>query len=164
MIQVTRLTRFVCLAVLFLCACEGTRPAPDAVTVAAPKRVPTVVFVTDKGEVPVVVDVAKTPTQREQGLMWVEHMADNRGMVFLMGPERLLTFWMKNTYIPLDMFFIREDGTIAYIAENTVPHSLDTVGVKEPVLGVLELAGGSAKRLGIRAGDTVYHRVFRNKD
>jgi uncharacterized membrane protein (UPF0127 family) len=62
------------------------------------------------------------------------------------------------------MLFIRTDGTIAYIAENTVPKSLDTIGVREPVLAVLEVAGGTAKRIGIRAGDTVYHRIFRNTD
>jgi hypothetical protein len=58
------------------------------------------------------------------------------------------------------MLFIRKDGTIAYIAENTVPQSLDTIGISEPVLAVLELAGGTTGKLGIRAGDKVYHRIF----
>ncbi len=155
MIQVTRLTRFVCLAVLFLCACEGTRPAPDAVTVAAPKRVPTVVFVTDKGEVPVVVDVAKTPTQREQGLMWVEHMADNRGMVFLMGPERLLTFWMKNTYIPLDMIFVNAKMEVVGVVAKAEPHTLDPRRVNAPSSYVVEVNGGWAERNGVKQGTKV---------
>jgi uncharacterized membrane protein (UPF0127 family) len=62
------------------------------------------------------------------------------------------------------MLFIREDGTIAYLAENTTPESLDRIGISEPVLAVLELAGGTSRKLGIRAGDTVYHRLFRNKE
>ena len=110
------------------------------------------------------VEIADTDALRARGLMFRQRLPEDRGMLFDFGAPRQVAMWMKNTYIPLDMFFIREDGTIAYIAENTVPHSLDTVGVKEPVLGVLELAGGSAKPLGIRAGDTVYHRVFKNKN
>jgi uncharacterized membrane protein (UPF0127 family) len=85
-------------------------------------------------------------------------------MLFDFGQPRPVAMWMKNTYISLDMLFIRSDGTIAYIAENTVPKSLDTIGVNEPILAVLELAGGSAKRLGIRAGDTVFHRIFKNSE
>ena len=72
--------------------------------------------------------------------------------------------WMKNTYIPLDMLFIRADGTIAYVAENTVPKSLDTIGITEPVLAVLELAAGTARKKDIRAGDVVYHRLFNNAE
>jgi hypothetical protein len=72
--------------------------------------------------------------------------------------------WMKNTLIPLDMLFIRPDGTIAYIAENTVPQSLDTIGITEPVLAVLELPAGTAKKKDIRAGDVVYHRLFSNAE
>ena len=68
--------------------------------------------------------------------------------------------WMKNTNISLDMLFIREDGTIAAIAQDTVPQSLDTISVQEPVRGVLEVAAGTVKRLGLRVNDQVYHRIF----
>ena len=108
------------------------------------------------------VEIADTEELRQRGLMFRQRMPENRGMLFDFGQSRPVGMWMKNTYIPLDMLFIRADGTIAYIAENTVPKSLDVVGVNEPVLAVLELAGGSAKRKGIRTGDTVYHRIFRN--
>ncbi len=110
------------------------------------------------------VEIADTDALRARGLMFRQRLPEYRGMLFDFGAPRKVSMWMKNTYISLDMFFIREDGTIAYIAENTVPKSLDTVGVSEPVVAVLELSGGSAKRLGIRTGDTVYHRMFKNKD
>lgn len=108
------------------------------------------------------VEIAETEEQRARGLMFRQRLPEDRGMLFDFGAPRQVMMWMKNTYIPLDMLFIREDGTIAYIAENTVPKSLDTIGVAEPVLGVLELAGGVTRKLGIRAGDKVYHRMFKD--
>jgi uncharacterized protein len=110
------------------------------------------------------VEIADTDLLRARGLMFRQRLPEDRGMLFDFGSPRKVSMWMKNTYISLDMLFIREDGTIVYIAENTVPKSLDTIGVNEPVVAVLELVGGSAKRLGIRSGDTVYHRIFKNKD
>jgi uncharacterized membrane protein (UPF0127 family) len=106
------------------------------------------------------VEIADTEPLRSRGLMFRQRLPEDRGMLFDFETPRPVSMWMKNTYIPLDMLFIREDGTIAYIAENTVPQSLDTIGVSEPVLAVLELAGGTAKKRGIRAGDKVYHRIF----
>ena len=110
------------------------------------------------------VEIADTEDLRARGLMFRQRLPEDRGMLFDFGAPRQVSMWMKNTYISLDMLFIREDGTIAYIAENTVPKSLDTIGVQEPVLGVLELAGGTARKLGIRSGDTVYHRMFKNAE
>jgi uncharacterized protein len=106
------------------------------------------------------VEIADTDALRERGLMFRQRLPEDRGMLFDFGQPRPVSMWMKNTYIPLDMLFIRADGVIAYIAENTTPKSLDAVGVQEPVLAVLELAGGTAKKRGIRAGDVVYHRLF----
>ena len=88
------------------------------------------------------VEIADTEELRSRGLMFRQRLPEDRGMLFDFGEPRPVSMWMKNTYISLDMLFIREDGTIAYIAENTVPKSLDTIGVSEPVLAVLELAGG----------------------
>lgn len=110
------------------------------------------------------VEIADTDELRARGLMFRQRLPEDRGMLFDFESPRQVSMWMKNTYISLDMLFIREDGTIAYIAENTVPKSLDTIGVSEPVLAVLELAGGTSRKLGIRAGDTVYHRLFRNEE
>jgi len=76
-------------------------------------------------------------------------------------PQGELDFWMKNTYIPLDMLFIDARGRIVAIFANTTPHSLDPVGPDVPVKAILELRGGEAARRGIRAGDRVLHSAFR---
>ena len=101
------------------------------------------------------VQVAATAGEQSRGLMFRRRVAPNEGMIFPFDPPRPASFWMKNTVIPLDMLFIRADGTIARIAANTVPLSLDGVGVGEPVAAVLELAGGRSAELGIREGDHV---------
>lgn len=101
------------------------------------------------------VELARSPEEQATGLMNRPSLAPDRGMIFPHEPPRPASFWMKNTLIPLDIIFIRTDGTIANIAENTVPLSLDPVVSLEPVGLVLELAGGRTAELGIRAGDKV---------
>jgi uncharacterized membrane protein (UPF0127 family) len=102
------------------------------------------------------VELASTPEQRSQGLMYRREMASDAGMLFDFGvrPERA-SMWMKNTYIPLDMLFIKADGKIESIAERTVPHSLEALSSRGPVRYVLELNGGMTARLGIEPGDRV---------
>ena len=102
-----------------------------------------------------VVEVAGTPQEQAMGLMNRQSLAPDRGMIFPYDPPQDASFWMKNTLIPLDMIFIRADGTIARIEENTVPLSLDPVPSGEPVAGVLEIAGGRSTELGIAPGDKV---------
>jgi uncharacterized protein len=87
--------------------------------------------------------------------MFRTQLAPDRGMVFPMNPPRVASFWMKNTVIPLDIIFIRADGTIARIADNTIPYSLDPVTSGEPVAAVLEIPGGRSGELGIAADDKV---------
>jgi uncharacterized membrane protein (UPF0127 family) len=101
------------------------------------------------------VEVARSQEEQAQGLMNRQSLAPDRGMIFPMEPPRQASFWMKNTLIPLDIIFVRADGTIANIAENTVPLSLEPVVSVEPVAAVLELAGGRTAELGIKAGDRV---------
>ena len=101
------------------------------------------------------VEVAATPQEQARGLMFRQALAPDAGMIFPFPEPRVASFWMKNTLIPLDMVFIRADGTISRIAANTVPHSLAQVSSYEPVAAVLELAGGRAAELGIEAGDRV---------
>jgi uncharacterized protein len=101
------------------------------------------------------VEVAETPEQQAQGLMNRQSLAPDRGMIFPRNPPGDASFWMKNTLIPLDLIFIRADGTIARIAENTVPLSLDPVPSLEPVVAVLEIPGGRSAELGVKAGDKV---------
>lgn len=101
------------------------------------------------------VEVADDPTERAEGLMYRETMADNAGMLFLYPAPQNVQFWMKNTPMSLDIVFIRADGSIANIAENTVPFSEDKVASEGPVAAVLEIRGGRAAELGIDAGDRV---------
>lgn len=101
------------------------------------------------------VEVARTETEQERGLMFRESLPADGGMIFPMKPPRIASFWMKNTVIPLDMIFIRADGTIARIAADTVPYSLEPVDSGEPVAAVLELAGGKSAALGIAEDDKV---------
>lgn len=101
------------------------------------------------------VEIATTPEQQEIGLMFRRTMRADHGMIFPMSPPRGASFWMKNTFIPLDMVFIRRDGTISSIAANCTPLSLTPVFSDEPVGAVLELKGGEAKKAGIRPGDRV---------
>ena len=109
------------------------------------------------------VEVMRDDASRAQGLMYRRSLAPDRGMLFDFGRVEPVSMWMKNTYIPLDMLFIRPDGTIARIAANTEPLSLQTIGSGEPVLGVLEVAAGTAARLGIKPGDRIEHPVFKRR-
>ena len=105
-------------------------------------------------------EIADTEELRTSGLMFRHFLPEDKAMLFDYEKPRPVAMWMKNTNISLDMLFIREDGTIAAIAQDTVPQSLDTISVQEPVRGVLELAAGTVKRLGLRVNDKVYHRIF----
>lgn len=106
------------------------------------------------------VETAKTPEEQERGLMFRTDIPQNGGMLFWPypsdgGPPREASFWMENTPSPLDIVFIRADGTIARVAENAVPGSRDKLGSGEPVAAVLEVRGGRVLDLGISEGDKV---------
>jgi uncharacterized protein len=110
---------------------------------------------TAKGRLDFKVEVALSGEQQERGLMFRKSLPEFGGMIFPMVPPREASFWMKNTVIPLDMIFIRSDGTIARIAANTIPYDLTPVSSGEPVVAVLEIAGGRAEALGIAENDRV---------
>ena len=101
------------------------------------------------------VEVAKTSEEQAMGLMFRTKLAPDRGMIFPFDPPRDASFWMRNTLIPLDMIFVRADGSIANIAANTVPHSEEPVRSDGPVKAVLEIPGGRSAELGIEPGDMV---------
>ena len=107
------------------------------------------------------VEVARTPEEQAKGLMFRTSLPENGGMLFPFEKPRFASFWMKNTPTPLDILYIRADGTIARIAENTEPLSTRTIPSGEPVLSVLEINGGVARQLGIKPGDTVEHSLFK---
>ena len=117
-------------------------------------------IVTRAARHPFSVEVARNDIDRAQGLMYRRSLAPDRGMLFDFGRAEPLSMWMKNTYIPLDMIFIRPDGTIARVAENAEPLSTRVISSGEPVSAVLEVAGGTAARLGIKSGDRVEHPLF----
>lgn len=101
------------------------------------------------------VEVAASSEQQEIGLMFRDHLAADGGMIFPFDQAKIASFWMKNTLIPLDMLFVKADGTIDRIAENTIPQSLEPVASGGDVIAVLELAGGTAARLGINESAVV---------
>lgn len=108
------------------------------------------------------VEIAATPEQQSRGLMFRKSMPIDHGMLFTLKPPRKVSFWMKNTYIPLDMFFLASDGTVLQISEMTEPLTQDSHRSSRKVSGVLELNGGQARVLGIRVGDVVHHDFFGN--
>jgi len=101
------------------------------------------------------VSVATRPEDRQRGLMYVMDMRPDQGMLFELGEPRVASMWMKNTPLPLDMLFIRADGSISSIVRDTEPYSRTPIHSNEPVAAVLELLGGTCDRLGINVGDVV---------
>jgi uncharacterized membrane protein (UPF0127 family) len=95
--------------------------------------------------------------------MFRRYLPADRGMLFEFGAEAPVAMWMKDTFIPLDMLFIKKDGTISSMALNTEPHSLRTIATSDAVWSVLEVNAGTAQRLGIRPGDQVVHPLFSGK-
>ena len=151
MIRITTL-----LALGLLAACSSPQAAPDnsAQVQAAPALLP-VVIRTAKGAHRFDVEVAITREEQAKGLMFRRELGPTTGMLFPMDPPRTASFWMKDTLIPLDMLFIRTDGTIAFLQAETEPYSRVPVSAGVPVAAVLELAGGRAAALGIAEGDRV---------
>lgn len=143
-----------------LVALAATCATPVGVPAVAKSMVPSAATVpltitSGKRQYAFRVEVARTAAEQSRGLMFRTRLGADRGMIFPMNPPRFASFWMKNTLIPLDMLFIRSDGTIANIAARAVPHSLEPVSSVEPVAAVLEIEGGRAAKLGLQPGDRV---------
>ena len=102
-----------------------------------------------------IVELAKTPTEKRQGLMYRSSLPIDQGMLFLFKKPKKLTMWMKNTNIPLDMLFISSDGKVDQVTPNTTPHSLSYISSKSPVIAVLEINAGLSEKYGIKAGDRI---------
>ena len=108
------------------------------------------------------VEIARTPAELAHGLMFRESMPRDHGMLFIFNDSAERRFWMKNTLIPLDIIFIKADGTINRVHPEAVPHDLTSIPSYGPVKGVLEINGGVAQELGIEKGDRVRHALFEN--
>jgi len=137
-----------CAVPLTACASGGSE-ASDTLTTTA-----VTIAMADKQH-RFTVEVARTPAQQAKGLMHRTSLPANGGMIFPFANPKFASFWMKNTFIPLDIIFIRADGSIDRIAENTIPESLEPVVSGGEVAAVLELAGGTAARLGIDESATI---------
>ncbi|GLV20298.1 hypothetical protein TomMM35A_01610 [Sphingobium sp. TomMM35A] len=145
------------LLVALLAGCSPTQPKAEKTASAAARQdnlLPLEIR-TKGGSHRFAVETAVTPQQQEKGLMFRKSLDADGGMLFPMTPPRTASFWMKDTLIPLDMLFIRTDGTIAFIAANAAPYSRVPVSAGVPVTAVLELRGGRAAELGISEGDSV---------
>lgn len=127
---------------------------------AAQMRVEPLELVTQTAKHVIQVEVADTQALRAKGLMYRRELAPDKGMLFISEEPSTVTMWMKNTYISLDMIFIKSDGTIHHIAKNTEPFSLNQISSNGDVLAVLEMIAGSADRLGLKNGDKVIHKTF----
>ena len=109
------------------------------------------------------VEIATTEEEKQTGLMNRKELGDGKGMLFDFSPEQQISMWMKNTYISLDMIFIRADGRILRIAENTEPLSTKIISSGGLARGVLEVPAGTAQKYGIAPGDRVAHPLFNRR-
>src|ERR1700730_1607129 len=109
------------------------------------------------------VEMATTDQEKETGLMYRKELPDGKGMLFDFSPEQQVSMWMKNTFISLDMIFIRPDGRTLRIAESTEPLSTKIISSGGPVKGVLEVIAGTAQKYGIAPGDRVAHPLFNGR-
>lgn len=142
----------------------GAVTVPSSAKAEAPLAANSLQIRTAKATFTFTVEIADTDAKREEGLMFRTQMAPEHGMLFDFKREQPVYFWMKNTYLSLDMIFVRADGTILSIAENTTPLSEALVPSGGPVRFVFEVVAGTAKRLGITAGDRVVHPRMRRSD
>ena len=148
------LVRGFLVAFFVVAACAGRTQAADFQPLEIATKTGVQVFS---------VEMATTEQEKETGLMYRKELADGKGMLFDFSPEREVTMWMKNTYVSLDMIFIRSDGRILRIAENTEPLSTKIISSGGPARAVLEVPAGTAQKYGIRPGDRVAHALFRTK-
>lgn len=112
---------------------------------------------TGKGDFNFTVEIADTDAERAKGLMFRQDLAPDAGMLFDFGQERETSFWMQNTYIPLDMVFIAADGEVKNIHVNARPMDTTAIPSDGPVRFVLEIAGGRSREIGLAPGDRLEH-------
>ena len=120
--------------------------------------------VTKSGKHEFIVEIAVTDRQHAQGLMFRQSLAKNAGMLFDYKVPTSITMWMKNTFIPLDMIFIGNDGRVINVVQRAIPFSENVISSLGKARGVLEVNGGTASRLGIMPGDKILHGIFGNME
>lgn len=153
-----RFLKFVLLGLIL----SLTGLVPATAKDAPVARIEQVVIETSKGRIPFVAEIADTEQLRSRGLMFRYRMPDNHAMLFDFKQSREVMMWMKNTHISLDMLFIKADGRVVKVAENTTPLSRAIIDSDEPVAFVLEVVAGTASRIGLKPGDRVVHTLMGN--
>ncbi|MCJ2057020.1 DUF192 domain-containing protein [Methylobacterium sp. J-048] len=162
MTVLSRVAQATAIACLILTAPVTAHPvlAQAAMRESAAKTEP-LTIATKAGPKGFEVEVMRDDAGRSRGLMFRRHMAADHGMLFDFERAEPVTMWMKNTYLPLDMLFIRPDGIVSRIAADTEPLSTAIIPSGSPVSAVLELNAGTAAKLGIQAGDRIEHPLFK---
>jgi len=148
-------------ALLFFCAVIMHMAAPTLAQKAMQRD--TLKLVTASGIHTFDIEVADTDEQKARGLMFRRSLEQNAGMLFPYTPPQEITMWMKNTYISLDMVFIKADGRVLRVAERTEPFSEKVIASQGDAAAVLEVIAGTAARIGIKPGDKVEHSLFSKK-
>ena len=119
-----------------------------------------VIVTTDRGDIAFATEIATSDDTRSRGLMFRRSMGEREAMLFHWPSPRVVTMWMRNTYLSLDMLFVTADGTVVHVQANTVPQSLDVLSAGRDVTAVMEVIAGTAEQLGIRPGSKLKHRFF----
>ena len=140
---------------LAMCSCSHSNGTKKDEPTEAPLGKGVVTLQTEGRTLRVDVEVARTPAQREKGLMFRKKLKPYQGMLFVFDNQKLQSFWMKNTYVPLDMIFIANDHKVVGVVENAAPMTKDSRRIDTPSRYVLEVRGGFARAHGVRPGTTV---------
>ena len=147
---------FAVVALIFVCCAFSTFSAQAA-------KIEPLEIITKSGVQVFSVELATTEDEKTTGLMYRKELPEGRGMLFDFSPAEEVSMWMKNTYVSLDMIFIRPDGRILRIAENTEPLSTKIISSRGLAKGVLEVVAGTARKFGIQPGDRVAHPLFNGR-
>jgi len=153
-----RLLQSLAIACLALTG-AGAEAGGSALTLAGLPR-SEVQVITQSGTHRFKVWIAADERSRARGLMDVRTLLPDEGMLFLFERSQYVAFWMKDTLLSLDVIFIRADGVVVNVAENTRPRTIDPIPSEAPVTAVLELLAGTAARLSLKAGDRIVHPAF----
>lgn len=129
---------------------------------ATAKDVSSLIAETARGDKAFRVELVDTPDSRARGLMFRESMPDDQGMLFDFRTDRPVSFWMKNTLIPLDMIFTDRNGVILHIHHDAIPHDRTSIPSVVPIRAVLEINAGLSRLLGIKVGGRLKHQIFGN--
>lgn len=119
-----------------------------------------VIVTTDMGDIAFATEIATSDDTRSRGLMFRRSMGEREAMLFHWPSPRVVSMWMRNTYISLDMLFVTADGAVVHVEADTVPQSLEVLSAGREVSAVMELVAGTAARLGIKPGSRLKHRFF----